>query len=352
MKRILITGNLGYVGAALLGVLRDTFPKADLVGYDAGYFVSCVTTDMAPERFINRQFFGDIREVPREVFEGVDVVIHLAAISNDPMGKKYAAPTDQVNHLATLRCAKMARDAGVRSFVFASSCSVYGASTEDICSEHSQTNPLTAYAKSKLLAEAGLAELVTDTFRVGCLRFGTAYGWSSRVRLDLVLNDFASAALHTSLIRILSDGTPWRPMIHVEDMAKAFIFMSRYLYTPNSENCEIVNVGSMTCNFQVKELAVVVAKNVKDSTVSLNTDSPVDQRSYAVDFSRYNKLNPDHVFIDINQGVMGLLLGMKGSRDFCCKRDQRSLIRLDFLDQLLESGRLNTDLRWNHGLEI
>ncbi|RZK29215.1 MAG: SDR family oxidoreductase, partial [Hymenobacter sp.] len=222
LSRILLTGNMGYVGPGVVQQLRQAFPTAELIGYDLGFFAHCLTgAERLPESRLDRQVFGDVRQVPAALLAGVDAVVHLAAISNDPMGKAYEEVTMEVNHQAGIELARQAKAAGVRAFVFASSCSIYGMGGEDAKTETSSVNPLTAYARSKVASEQDLAPLADDDFVVTCLRFATACGWSDRLRLDLVLNDFVASAVATGEISILSDGTPWRPLIHVRDMARA-----------------------------------------------------------------------------------------------------------------------------------
>jgi nucleoside-diphosphate-sugar epimerase len=221
--RILITGNMGYVGPGLVAHLRAVHPDATLLGYDSGFFAHCLTgADGLPERRLDAQHFGDVRDLPPHLLEGVDAVVHLAAVSNDPIGNRYEDVTMRINHEATVEVARRAREAGVRSFVMASSCSVYGAAEDGTPrDETSQVAPITAYARSKIASELDLEPLADDGFTVTCLRFATACGMSDRLRLDLVLNDFVAGAMASGRITVLSDGSPWRPLIHVSDMARA-----------------------------------------------------------------------------------------------------------------------------------
>ncbi|MGH7043734.1 MAG: NAD-dependent epimerase/dehydratase family protein, partial [Acetobacteraceae bacterium] len=220
--RILITGNLGYVGSILSRHLRVALPEAELVGYDAGFFAHCLTgAETLPERRLNRQHFGDVRDLPASLLTGVDAVVHLAAVSNDPMGNRFEAVTEEINAAASLRLAAMAQAAGVRSFVFASSCSIYGFAEGGPRRESDPVSPLTAYARSKVATERGLHGMNQGGMTVTCLRFATACGMSDRLRLDLVLNDFVACAVASGEISVLSDGTPWRPLIDVTDMARA-----------------------------------------------------------------------------------------------------------------------------------
>ena len=220
--QVLITGNMGYVGSVLVRHLRERFFDAKLVGYDSGYFAHCLTaSDTLPECVLNRQIFGDVRKFSKDYLKGVDAVVHLAAISNDPMGNRFESVTEEINYLAGVEIAKLALEAGVQKFVFASSCSVYGAAEGGPRREADPLNPLTAYARSKIATEQALSKWDSGPMTITALRFATACGMSERLRLDLVLNDFVACALSSGKISVLSDGTPWRPLIDVKDMARA-----------------------------------------------------------------------------------------------------------------------------------
>src|SRR4051812_49867927 len=213
---------MGYVGPVVVEHLREARPDAHLAGLDTGFFGHCLTgTSQLPERRLDCQWFGDVRRPPAGSLDGVDSVVHLAGVSNDPIGTTYEEATFEVNHRATVELARAAREAGARSFVFASSCSVYGLAEEGLRTEESETGPLTAYAKSKLRAEEGLAGLADDSFAVTSLRFATACGMSDRLRLDLVLNDFVAGAPPVREITLLSDGAARRPPIPPRGKAPA-----------------------------------------------------------------------------------------------------------------------------------
>ncbi|MEN9677881.1 MAG: hypothetical protein RIS76_3777 [Verrucomicrobiota bacterium] len=344
--RILITGNLGYVGPVLVRHLRSRWPDAELMGFDAGYFAHCLTGAASlPEARLNSQTFGDMRAFPSELLAGVDVVVNLAAISNDPMGNQFEQVTLDINHRAGLALAEAARKAGVSSFVFASSCSVYGFAADGARNELSAVDPLTAYARSKVLLERDLAALALPGFQVTCLRFATACGWSERLRLDLVLNDFVASALATGKITILSDGTPWRPLIHVEDMARAI----EWAAVPGRTGGDflVVNAGSDGWNHQVRDLASAVAAAFPGVEVSLNASAPPDRRSYRVDFARFRSLAPEHQpRVGLPEAVAGLKAGLErmgfADPDF----RQSPLIRLRTLRGHLENGRLDPQLFW------
>ena len=293
--KICVTGNLGYIGPCVMEHLRTVYPTAALVGLDTGFFAGCLLDPLHyPEYLPDLQYFADVRALPGGVFDGVDAVIHLAALSNDPLGNRFSEPTSEINHQATIEVARQAKRAGARSFVLASSCSVYGLSGDAARSERSEVNPLTAYAKSKVRAEADLAELACESFVVTCLRFATACGASPRLRLDLVLNDFVASAVSTGEIRILSDGTPWRPLIAVRDMARAAEWAALCRTAVDGGRFLIVNVGSDDWNWQVRELATAVAAAFPGTRVSVNSDAQPDARSYRVDFGLFRSLAANH----------------------------------------------------------
>jgi nucleoside-diphosphate-sugar epimerase len=347
LSRILLTGNMGYVGPGVVQQLRQTFPTAELIGYDLGFFAHCLTgAERLPESRLDRQEFGDVRQVPAELLAGVDAVVHLAAISNDPMGKAYEEVTMEINHQAGIELARQAKAAGVRAFVFASSCSIYGMGGEDAKTETSSVNPLTAYARSKVASEQDLAPLADDDFVVTCLRFATACGWSDRLRLDLVLNDFVASAVATGEISILSDGTPWRPLIHVRDMARAIEWAVTREAT-NGGRFLAVNAGSDTWNYRVKELAEAVATALPGTRVSVNPAAAPDLRSYRVDFSLFQQLAPDHqpqhslaaTIAELHEKLLAM-----GFRDPEFRGSR--LMRLRVLAALREQGELTEQLTW------
>jgi nucleoside-diphosphate-sugar epimerase len=345
--RILITGNLGYVGPNVIRQLRLTRPDAELIGYDTAFFASAVTSvDPLPERELNAQYFGDVRAIPQSLFTGVDAVIHLAAVSNDPMGKAFEEVTLQVNHLASVAIAQKAKKAGAKTFVFASSCSVYGFAEDDARTETSSLNPLTAYARSKVAAENDLKNLAGKNYTISCLRFSTACGMSPRLRLDLVLNDFVASAVALKKINILSDGTPWRPLINTKDMARAMDWaVSRD--TANGGPFLIVNVGADSWNYQVKDLALAVQRAMPGVEVSINKNAAPDKRSYKVDFSLFRKLAPDHQPIhDLAGTVRELKSGLEGIGFADSNFRESRLIRLKMLNNLKAAGYIGDDLYW------
>lgn len=344
--KIVILGNMGYVGSVLTQHLRRAYPTATLVGFDTGFFASCLTrVDYMPERELNQQYFGDIRNFPDEVLFHTDMVINLAAISNDPMGSRFEDITMEVNYKSCIKVARRAKALGVKSFVFASSCSVYGF-TKNIATEISNVNPLTAYARSKVYSERDLRPLADDDFTVTCLRFSTACGMSPRLRLDLVLNDFVACALASRKITILSDGTPYRPLINVKDMALAMDWaISR---DPSLGAFLAINVGSESWNFQVSKLAEAVASVIPDIDISINTSAPADKRSYLVDFSLYRILAPSHQPVcDLRSTIQDLKAGLEAMKFSDSDFRNSNMMRLKVLTTLQEQERLNDQLVWN-----
>ena len=345
--KIIILGNMGYVGPGVTERLRETYPTAVIIGYDTGFFASCLTdVDYLPERKLDQQYFGDIRNFPDSLLEDTDVIINLAAISNDHMGTRFEKITMDINYLACVRIAKRAKAMGVKSFLYASSCSIYGASNGKPKNEHSNVNPLTAYSRSKVYTERDLRPLADKDFSITCLRFATACGMSSRLRLDLVLNDFVACAISSRQITILSDGTPWRPLINVKDMAIAIDWA---IGRPTSFGEFLaINIGSENWNYQIKQLAEAVVAVLPDVRVSVNENAHDDKRSYLVDFGLFKILAPDHqpqydlitTITDLKQGLESMSFS---DHDF---RDSK-LMRLKVLTNLQSKQQLTEDLRWS-----
>lgn len=344
--RILIFGNMGYVGPVLVRHLRKTHPDYIIDGFDTAFFGHCLTgVSQVPERNLDDQFYGDVRDISPDLVAGYDAVVELAAISNDPMGNRYAAVTEAINQNATVAIAAAAAQAGVRNFVFASSCSVYGVAVGPARKEGDPLNPVTAYAKSKVGTEIELAKLDTD-MTITSLRFATACGMSDRLRLDLVLNDFVACALSEKRITVLSDGTPWRPLIDVADMALA-IDWAIHRKPDNGGRNLVVNAGSDDRNYQVRDLAHAVAAAVPGTEVNINTDAPADSRSYKVDFGLYAALAPNHQpRVSLAQSIERLKSGMEamGFADPDFRNSQ--LIRLKVLERHISGGALSEDLYW------
>ena len=346
--RIVITGNLGYIGPVVVAYLRRVFPAWELVGADTGFFQHCVVASNSPnpERFLTTQHFVDMRDVDRSVFEGADAVVHLAALSNDPLGKQYEALTNDINLEASVRVEEQARMAGVKSFVFASSCSMYGSVGNSARSETDELEPLTAYARSKVDFEEHLASTARSDSNVTALRFATACGASPRLRLDLVLNDFVATGLATRKVVLLSDGSPWRPLIDVRDMARAI----EWALTERSRIVEPflpINVGNARNNVQMIDLAQRVARVIPKTEVHFTSEPPADSRSYSVDFSKFVKMAPRHQpRSTIDDSIRQLVTQLETADSQTDSARDGRLSRLHELRRLEGLGAINSDLRW------
>ncbi len=343
--KVLITGNMGYIGPVVSIHLRETLPGAVLVGLDLGYFGNCITAlDVLPECRMDVQYFEDIRNFSMETIEGIDAIVHLAAISNDPMGNKFEDLTLDINYRASITLAKKAKKAGVKSFVFASSCSMYGEASGKPKTETDELNPLTAYARSKVYTERDLRSLADKDFKITCLRYSTACGMSDRLRLDLVLNDFVACAVATKKITILSDGTPWRPLINVKDMARA-IEWALIRNIDNTGEFLAVNIGCDEWNYQVKDLAHAVAEVIPDVEISINKDAAPDKRSYKVNFDLFEKLAPEHQpIVDLTTSINELKTGLEIMNFSDGNFRSSNFMRLMHLNHLMEKKIINDRL--------
>jgi len=346
--KVFVTGNMGYIGPVLNRVLTATFPKIEIVGFDAGFFGHSLTgADFTPEQGVSVQYFGDVRDIQPAMLNGVDAVVHLAGVSNDPIGVEFEDVTEEINRRASVRLAEMASSAGVKNFVFASSCSMYGQAEGGARKESDPTNPLTAYARSKIGTEDDLRKADLRDMVFTSLRFATACGWSTRLRLDLVLNDFVACAITSGEITVLSDGTPWRPLIDVEDMSRAIAWaMSR---DKNAGGQFLaVNAGSNKSNYQVKDLANAVASLIPNTKISINKDAPPDKRSYSVDFSLYESLAPAfQPVVSLEESIRRLRDGLKKMNFVDKDFRQSAFMRLNTLRKHMNEERLGKDLRWN-----
>jgi nucleoside-diphosphate-sugar epimerase len=347
-SQILITGNMGYVGPAVVRCLRASRPSATLVGLDAGYFAHCLTGAAAfPERDLDVQLFLDLRHANGDVLRDIDTVVHLAGISNDALGNAFENATHQINFEASVRFAQLAKEAGVKSFVFASSCSVYGFAEGAPRAEDDELNPLTAYARSKWAMEKELENLASEGFVTTCLRFPTACGMSERLRLDLVLNDFVASAVATGRIDIQSSGMMWRPLIDTRDMALAIDWaVSRDADVGGISL--VVNVGRNEANFQLGDLAAEVVKCMPGVQIRMNENAAPDKRSFRVDFGLYQRLAPGHLpRCSIGDSIEGLRHGLAciGFKDDEFRSSR--YMRLRVLTGLQKAGLLNESLEWS-----
>lgn len=284
--RVLLTGHQGYLGTVMAP--RLTAAGHEVIGLDSGLFTDCL---LGPAPAAPQGHQVDLRDVTADHVAGVDAVIHLAALSNDPLGSLAPELTYDINHHASVRLARLARDAGVQRFLYASTCSVYGAAGGDeLVTEDAPLRPVTPYAESKVRVEDDLHALADADFTPVYLRNATAFGYSPRLRADIVLNNLVGHALLSGEVLVLSDGTPWRPLVHAVDIARAF---AAALTAPREAvHDRAFNIGSETNNVTVAEIAEQVAEAVSGAKVRITGETGADPRSYRVDFSRFRAAIP------------------------------------------------------------
>ena len=338
--RILLTGSRGYIGPVMAPMLVQ-----------AGHEVVGVDTDLYRRSTFGRweeaiqTIVKDVRTLERADLRGFDAVAHLAALSNDPLGDLNPQLTYDINHLASVRLAALAKEAGVPRFVFASSCSNYGAAGDAPVNEDSELNPVTAYGISKVRVEQDLTKLADDSFTPTFLRCATAYGASPRLRFDVVLNNLVAWAFASGKVFLKSDGTPWRPIVHIEDISRAFLAV---LQAPREVvHAQSFNVGRQDQNYRIREIAQIVKETVPGSEISFATDAGPDKRNYRADFSKISRALPSfQPQWDARKGAKQLYeaykeIGLK-LEDFEGPRYRR----IDQLKSLIGSGNLGADLRW------
>lgn len=339
--RVLVTGHHGYLGSITTSVLREQ--GHDVVGLDTLFYEGCdLWDDDAGVPTLRR----DVRDAGPADLEGFDAVVHLAALSNDPLGDFDPELTAAINFGATISLARAARDAGVERFVFASSCSMYGAQGgQGKVDERAPLQPLTAYAESKVRSEQELAPLASDAFSPIFMRNATAYGASPRLRLDIVLNNLVGWAYTTGDVKILSDGTPWRPLVHVRDIAHATAVL---LTAPRDlVHGEAFNIGGPDENYQVRDLGDIVRETVPGSEVAYAGSGDPDPRSYRVDFGKFARAFPDFRFEwDARRGAAELHDAYRAAGLTFEEFEGDRFVRLRRLRRLLDSGRLDESLRW------
>lgn len=340
IKHVLVTGDNGYIGSVLVQLLLD---KGYLVtGLDTQYYKN----KLDPQKIVSYpQIKKDIRKVTIRDLKDFDAVIHLAALSNDPMGALNPKLTDTINHLASINLAKLSKKAGVKRFLFSSSCSIYGIAKNGIVDETSPVTPLTEYAKSKIKVEKQLQKMATKNFCVGLLRNSTVYGYSPKFRDDLVVNNLTVTGYVTKVIKVLSDGTPWRPLIDVRDLSN--IFAEFLVADSKSINGEVINIGFKENNFQVKDLVEVVQKNLKDCKVEFTGEHGSDTRSYKVNFNKFSKKFPNvSQNWPIEKSVKDLIIHLKNANFTKKDLDNGTYTRLKILTKLKDNGKLTNSLYW------
>jgi nucleoside-diphosphate-sugar epimerase len=344
-KPILVTGHRGYIGSVLVPYLTQR--GYDVFGVDTGYFNECT---LAPDPVQVREFKKDIREIEPGRLRDLYAVVHLAALSNDPIGNLNARWTAEINHEATVRLAEMAREAGVRRFLFMSSCIMYGMSEAREVNEDSPLDPQTEYARSKVRSEDALRQMAADHFSPIFIRNGTVYGLSPRMRFDTVLNDFVGAAITKGRIVVHSDGKPWRPVVDVHDIART---IELYLEAPDHLiHNEAFNNGASNLNHQVRELAEIAAEAVPGCELEIRSDSGADQRTYKADFSKFRSTFPDFQFErNARTGAANLASGLRAAGLTPEMYEGDRFVRLRWLRHLLDTGQLDPSLRWSQTKE-
>lgn len=341
--RVLVTGHHGYIGSAVVPVLFDA--GHDVVGLDTFLYRGC---DLLADGHEAPALDRDVRDVTPLDLAGFDAVVHLAALSNDPLGDLDPDWTRDVNELGTLGLARAAKEAGAGRFLFASSCSMYGASEDELVTEEAPLSPLTPYAESKVRAEEGLRPLADGSFSPVYMRAATAYGVSPRHRMDVVLNNLVGWAYTTGRVRILSDGSPWRPLVHVEDIART---VRALLEAPREAvHDEAFNVGAEGENHQVRDLAETVRETVPGSTVEYAGTSDPDPRSYRVDFGKLARALPDLRLVwTARDGAGELLQAYDEAGLTLADFEGDRFTRLRRIRRLLDENRLDEHLRWREG---
>ncbi|SNT31082.1 NAD-dependent epimerase/dehydratase family protein [Rhodococcoides kyotonense] len=337
--RVLVTGHQGYLGTVMVPAL--TAAGHHVVGLDSGLFADCVLGQpiQDPETLT-----VDLRDVTTEQLVGFDAVIHLAALSNDPLGALAPEITYDINHFASVRLARVAKEAGVARFLYASTCSVYGSAGEDLVTESAPLRPLTPYAESKVRVEDDVAAMADDSFSPVFLRNATAFGFSPRLRADIVLNNLVGHAVLSGEVLVLSDGTPWRPLVHAQDIASAFV---EALAAPVERiHTRAFNVGIESNNVTVAEIADAVVRTVPGSTLNITGEHGADPRSYRVDFSSIREALPGYVakwsILDGAQELFREYTTAGLTRDAFTGQ----FTRLKKLQELQETGRIDSTMRF------
>ena len=337
---VLVTGHRGYIGAVLLPMLQEAgyrISGIDCNFYENSYYIG----NLADVDELTR----DIRDLEVADLEGVDAVIHLAGLSNDPLGDFRPQLTEEINHQATIHLAKLAKSAGVRRFLFASSCSVYGASDDTFLDEQATFNPVTPYAVSKAESEAMLRSMADDSFSPSFLRASTVYGLSPQIRFDLVINNLAAWAYATGKVQLKSDGLAWRPVVHVEDIARAYLAV--LAAEPGVTHCEAFNVGATEQNYTVLELAEIVRNGIPGAELATASKPGHDRRCYRVNCDKIHQLLPHYeVKWTVEKGVEQLYHAFEERPVTVDEFEGQRFCRIAHIKDLVSRGLLDDNLRW------
>lgn len=346
--RVLLTGHRGYIGTVMTPMLLDA--GHEVVGLDTELYETCTFGD-GQDIVDVPSIRKDIRDVTTEDLADFEAVVHLAALSNDPLGDLNPALTDEINHRASVRLARLAKEAGVERFIFSSSCSNYGAAGEDWLTEESSLNPVTPYGESKVAVEQAVSALADETFCPTFPRSGTAYGVSPRLRFDLVLNNLTAWAYTTGQVFLKSDGRALRPIVHIEDISRAFLAI---LQAPKDVvRNGVFNIGTTTENYRVSELAEIVAAVVPGSRIEYAEGAGPDKRNYRVDCNRLARTLPDYKpQWTARRGAEELYEAFQRTGITVDDFEGPRYKRIAHVKQLMEEGRLTDRLRWAKAQEV
>jgi nucleoside-diphosphate-sugar epimerase len=338
--RVLVTGHKGYIGVVLVPILQQG--GHEVLGIDSDLYRN---STYGPSPANVEEIIKDVRDIEKSDLDGVDAIVSLAALSNDMLGDLNQDWTYQINHLASVRLAEMAKSVGIHRYVFASSCSMYGAAGDAVLDESAEFHPVTAYAKSKVFVERDVSAMADDGFSPTFMRNATAYGMSPRIRFDVVVNNLTAWAYTTGQVRMKSDGTPWRPLVHIEDISRAVLAV---LDSPREKvHNEAFNVGRNGENYQIRDLAGFVRDTVPDCDISFADGAEPDLRNYRVNFDKYARTFPDYELQwDAKRGVEQVYSAYRSIGLDKDDYEGPQFKRIAQLQKLISEGRLDDSLRW------